>query len=513
MSDIKEQIERMMKLKAGIRNKVQAKKTRPEGDISKRDSSALRRIQNLRNQFNGVDKSYLEPAKSIPIIDSCDVLVVGAGPAGLSAAVAAARAGADTMLIERFGCFGGVISTVGMETLGWYRYEGTQDCSGIGIEMEKMAARMNPNSVKFAFNDSECLDAEMFKIVADQLVNENGIRPLLHTFVVDAIMEGKIIKGVVVECKSGRMAIEAKRVIDCSGDADVAYFAGAQIRQNKKKDAMGMTPVFNTSGVNSIKFKKHIQKFPATYADWSDGEWKQETTGKENGLKSPYLSKEFKKAQIDGVSPTNLGREGQNTIGGTWSGITDAGEATNLNLVHLKGFDPLNVRDLTQAEMLGRKNTLHALAGLQHAVPGFELAKIRNFGMTIGVRDSRKIIGEYNLTRKDVLGQGRFIDSIGIFPEFVDGYNILVLPTSGRYFHVPYRCMVSPDVSNLLVAGRCVSGDNTSHAAMRNMMACCVTGQGAGVAAAISIREKTSTNNVNIIKVQEELKNQGVRIK
>ena len=84
--------------------------------------------------------------------------------------------------------------------------------------------------------------------------------------------------------------------------------------------------------------------------------------------------------------------------------------------------------------------------------------------------------GEYDLTRDDVLGEGRFLDSIGIFPEFVDGYNILVLPTSGRYFQVPYRCMVCPGITNLLVAGRCVAGDNTSHAAMRNMMACCVTG-------------------------------------
>ena len=100
-----------------------------------------------------------EPARTIPILDECDVLVVGSGPAGLSAAIASARAGVDTLLVERYGCFGGVITTVGMETLGWYRYEGTTDVEGIGIEMEKMAARMNPNATKFAFNESECLDA------------------------------------------------------------------------------------------------------------------------------------------------------------------------------------------------------------------------------------------------------------------------------------------------------------------------------------------------------------------
>jgi hypothetical protein len=131
--------------------------------------------------------------------------------------------------------------------------------------------------------------------------------------------------------------------------------------------------------------------------------------------------------------------------------------------------------------------------------------------MTLGVRDSRKIIGRYNLTGDDVCLQGRFEDSIGVFPEFVDGYNILILPTTGRFFQIPYGCLV-PDVDNLLVAGRCVSGDIVSHAATRNMMCCTVTGQGAGVAAAVSIREKTTTQHVDVKKVQEELKKQGARI-
>ena len=115
--------------------------------------------------------------------------------------------------------------------------------------------------------------------------------------------------------------------------------------------------------------------------------------------------------------------------------------------------------------------------------------------MTLGIRDSRKIIGEYNLTKDDVLGQARFEDSIGIFPEFIDGYNVLILPTTGRYFQVPYRCLIPLKIENLLVAGRCVAGDNISHAAMRNMMACTVTGQGAGVASAVSIKESITSKN------------------
>ena len=243
------------------------------------------------------------------------------------------------MIVERFGCLGGVITTVGMETLGWYRYEGTTDVQGIGIEMEKMAARMNPHQQKWAFNDSECLDAEMLKIVADKLVEESGVRPLLHAYVVDVIMAKEdVIAGVIIECKSGRMAIHGKRVIDCSGDADVAYFSGARVRKNEAKDAMGLIQVFNASGVDSDKFRKHIAENPATYADWSTGEWKQETTGKEDGLYSPYLQKEIDVAMEHGAIPSDLGRDGQNALGGTWSAISDQGEATNLKLVHMKVF-------------------------------------------------------------------------------------------------------------------------------------------------------------------------------
>jgi len=133
--------------------------------------------------------------------------------------------------------------------------------------------------------------------------------------------------------------------------------------------------------------------------------------------------------------------------------------------------------------------------------------------MTVGTRDSRKIVGRYNMTGDDVCNQGRFDDAVGIFPEFVDGYNILILPTTGRYFQVPYGCLVpETGANNLLVAGRSVAGDRVSHAAMRNMMACTVTGQAAGVAAAISLKDKVSTRSVDVKRVQAELARQGARL-
>jgi hypothetical protein len=131
--------------------------------------------------------------------------------------------------------------------------------------------------------------------------------------------------------------------------------------------------------------------------------------------------------------------------------------------------------------------------------------------MTIGIRDTRKIDAAYNLTEADVRGEARFADSIGIYPEFIDGYGVLVLPTTGRYMHVPYRAMVPKRVERLLVTGRAVGGDRIAHAATRNMACCAVAGQGAGVAAAVSVRSRRPLDRVDIGAVQRELERQGVR--
>src|SRR5579859_2609060 len=166
-------------------------------------------------------KKISEPAREIDVVIETDVLVVRSGPGGLAAALAAARAGARTALIDRNGCFGGNITQVGVEGFAWYRHEETVDCEGIGIEFEERAKAMGaampePQSL------SHALDAEMFKYVADILVQEAGVTPLLHRLCVAPILEGGVIRGVIIESKAGREALVAKRVIDATGDADVA---------------------------------------------------------------------------------------------------------------------------------------------------------------------------------------------------------------------------------------------------------------------------------------------------
>lgn len=452
-------------------------------------------------------KKVPEPARAVDVVLETDVLVVGSGPGGLAAALAAARAGARTALVDRHGCFGGNITQVGVEGFAWYRHEKTVDCEGIGIELERRAKDMGaalpePQSI------SHALDAEMFKYVADVLVAEAGIQPMLHRLCVAPILENGVIQGVITESKSGREAILAKRVVDATGDADVAARAGAPFRKTPKEEMMAASVMFSMTGVNKGRFLEQVKADPQTYKDWQgNGEWNITTTGKEDDLFSPFLRKPFKQAVAAGVIPASL-----STIAGTWGTVSDQGDLTYLNLVHVPEIDGTDANDLTLGEIEGRRQAIHAMEALRRFMPGCESAKLRNFGMTLGIRDTRKIDALYNLTDQDVREQGRFPDAIGIFPEFIDGYGLLILPTTGRYFHIPYRALVPQRVGNLLVAGRSIGGDKVSHAAVRNMMCCAVSGQGAGTAAAVSLRTGQSFDRLDVRAVQKELLRQGARI-
>jgi hypothetical protein len=459
----------------------------------------------INEEFCMGERTIIEAEKKISVLAEADVLVVGGGPAGLAAAIAASREGVSTILLERYGCFGGVISQVGVEGFAWYRHEGTVEAGGIAFEFEAKAKKVG-GSTKEPQSESEALDAEMFKYVADLLVEENNIKPLLHCSAVEAIVENNVIKGIITESKSGRLAVLAKRVIDCSGDADIAAKAGALF--DKRSELSCVTPMFHCKGVDTEKFNDYIHNvIKPTYNDWK-GEWGMVTSGKEDHMFSPYLVRPFTEAIKDGflIKTENV------DFGGSYSSVTADGEVTQMNIVSLSSIDCTDVEDLTKAEILGRKSALESIRVMKKYLPGFENAKLRNFGMTMGTRESRQVIGYYKMTGQDVMEEGRFEDSIGIFPEFIDGNGVLWVPTTGRYFQIPYRAILPKKIENLLVAGRCISGDIMAHAAFRNMSCCVVTGQGAGVAAAVSVKTDVPVSKVDIKTVQESLERQNVKV-
>jgi hypothetical protein len=297
----------------------------------------------------------------------------------------------------------------------------------------------------------------------------------------------------------------AKRVIDATGDADIAFHSGATYKKAPINERMGVTVNFGMSGIEINKFMTHLLSKM------------QKSTNFIPFLKQSgelFFMDDFtcfleplNKVDVDETFLENL------SLRKFWPYYTEQGIINSFNGIHIASIDSTDVFELTRAEIEGRKRLIKVLKMLRKHTPGFEKARLKNVGFSLGTRESRKIIGEYNLTEHDIRNQARFKDSIGVCPEFLDAYGLAIIPTTGRYFHIPYGIVTPKKVKNLLVAGRCVAGDKMSHAATRQMVCCIATGQGAGVAAAVSLKEGSTCRVVDISLVQKALENQGVRIK
>ncbi|MDR0999020.1 MAG: FAD-dependent oxidoreductase [Treponema sp.] len=438
-----------------------------------------------------------EPSREIPVLMDADVVVVGGGPAGIAASVSASRTGAKTVVVEQYGCLGGLISLGAMEPPSWYRLEQTTMPGGIIEDLDqKMIAMGAAFKTFFKPCAAVAYDTEMFKYVADEFIRENGVIPILHCLGASPIMEGDTLGGVITESKSGRLAVRAKRVVDCTGDADIAFRAGVecamldgpsgQLPPGKLHQATlvyGLTDV-DTAAVEADADTDPANRNPVMHRGMHH--WWE--AARAAGEKMPQgTDKRF-----------IYNRVTRNDI-----------PAMNHCFVWADGTDVLS---LTQAEIQSRSDIVNIIPVLRRYAKGFEDAKLRNFAMTIGIRETRRIKGEYAITFREIFDEARFFDSVGIYPLCLDGPEGVMPGITPAYFQVPFRITVPLKVENLLVAGRCVSAERRSHSITRHVNFAMVTGQAAGIAAALSIKQDTPARNVDIKALQSELKKQRVRI-
>ena len=435
----------------------------------------------------------MEPARQIDVLLSCDVLVIGGGPAGIAAAVGAAKAGADTIVVERYGFLGGNITVCAVEPPSWYRQEKTTMPGGVQKEIEdRMVALGAAKPVAFRPSTGLAYDTEIYKVMADDYVQSCGVKPVYHCMGVMPYMEGNVVRGVITESKSGRTAILAKRVVDATGDADLVYRSGAPVLKGD--------PVTGKMQAGTLKFflnNVDIDKVEALMDRDPDSR---------HPLVHKLLYEPFRKALEAGEPPLE---HSLNTI--FYTCIEP--DEININLAtYDRELDGTDVMSLTASEIRLRKEVMEVIRRLRLYGEGFENARLRNFATSVGLRETRRIVGGYTLTNRDIAARARFEDTIGIFPVYADGENVKEIPFTDAYFQVPFRILTPQKVENLLAAGRCISGERAAVPTTRQMDFCMVTGQAAGAASALSIRQDVASRDVDIAAVQKELVRQGLRV-
>lgn len=445
-----------------------------------------------------MNQSIFEPAAQIPVLAECDVLVVGGGPAGIAAAIGAARTGAKTIVVERYGCLGGILTTCSMETPAWWRDEKAVMPGGIFAELDDRLVKAGLSQhCFFRPGTGRAYDTEALKYVADELMEENGAVSILHCLGVSPAMDGNQIKGIVTESKSGRQAILAKRVVDCTGDADIAARAGAAFVS--ADEPTGSIPadqlyngtiVYGLSNVDTKRFIEDVDRDPMS----------------RHPILHRLCHRYLDEAERDGIPVPEGMRKGfvYNMV------EPDALPALNQTQLPVDGTDVIS---LTQAEILGREAIMKTIPIYRKYAPGMEHARLRYFSMGLGVRETRRIVGEYTLNVHDIFESKSNPESIGVYPFCCDGAEGTIPAATDRHFQVPYRITVPQTVENLLVAGRCVSAQRRCYGVSRMVNFAMVTGQAAGTASAVAIKENVSSRNVNIADLQRELQHQGVKIK
>lgn len=432
-------------------------------------------------------KKISEPAREIEVLGEYDVLVCGGGPAGVCAGLAAARAGKKTLLIEQFGCLGGMATSGLHQKVAVFFAQGgnPEIVGGIGKEIADRACKDFDASYP---TSGLVVEIEGFKYLLDRMAEESGLEVLFYSQVSDAIVQADRVAGVKLNNKSGRFAALGNVVIDCTGDADVAFRAGCRMMHGRPEDGR-MQPVTLMYRVGGVDWPR-----AAEY-------WREDS-----GLKR--FCKRAAEERLMGPWQTQL-------MGFWWMPSRPDQVGVNFTHMHLDGSSAF---DLTRAAIEGRKQVREAVEAMRTLVPGFEKSYLIDTAAMIGVRETRRIFGEYVLTAQDIMNQAIFEDSIGLGGAFIDIHNTegpgmdaksgFHLPPGG-YYSIPYRTLVPEKIDGLLVAGRCHSATHEAAGSTRWMSQCMVMGQAAGTAAALAVDEGCQPREVNVSKLQSRLSQAG----